>query len=616
MESYPTRNIGTLSASHQQMLYGGSAIDPGMAAERGYYTARSRAEVPEAFASYQRRLGLVVPMHSPDGVTRGWQLRPHKPRKGGPKYETPTGISPVVDVHPRMLGEVRHGDDPLWITEGCKKGDALASRGLPALSLAGVWMWCVPKVRPYRLKPCFDHVRLRGRKVYVVFDNDVVTKPEVQEALRALVTALEAAGAEVLVVYLPAGPLKGVDDYLAAGHTAAELRMLAREFEPADVGRIRLSQDERLRTTVEGLRRRLWVEEWRGRGGHSDRDVAIKLIEAATRGGKAHPDGIRVRVSWGELEVRAKLSRRTLAKALARLEDRGWLYRDNEGRKADRSGAFVLRANVNQEGRRTTQATTRLQEYNPGSLHLRGLPDASRLRWPRPGYKPRRGTVGGTRKVREGKPQQPRERIERLGKIRGAVVDALEVAGGTLALARLCEILHRKRPRDVRRRVLPMLEEAGVIAVDGDVVALAADWRERLEAARDAGGELEADELAEERRRTKSRDYRNRGKVKPTPHWANTCADGHVEDLRPTDEPEEIPVPKAPVSPLAAAIRAYLDRNPRDACQSPYWIGATLWVLDLHPRLENPAAGCRAAIEELGGALYLRERLDAARGAA
>jgi len=105
---------------------------------------------------------------------------------------------------------------------------------------------------------------------------------------------------------------------------------------------------------------------------------------------------------------------------------------------------------------------------------------------------------------------EPRARIERLGKIRGALVDALQVAGGELTLQELCEVLHRKRARDVRRRVLPALEAAGVIEVEGNVVRSADDWSERLEAARAAGGELEADELAERRRELNSRAYHRR----------------------------------------------------------------------------------------------------------
>jgi hypothetical protein len=62
----------------------------------------------------------------------------------------------------------------------------------------------------------------------------------------------------------------------------------------------------------------------------------------------------------------------------------------------------------------------------------------------------------------------------------------------------------------VRRRVLPQLEAVGVIKVEGNVVRLTADWSERLEAARRIGGELEADELAERRRKLNSRAYHRR----------------------------------------------------------------------------------------------------------
>ncbi len=518
MTSYPKSAPRTLSDVHQRMLYEESAVDPGVAEERGYYTARRRSEVPEAFRAYQRKPGLVVPMFSPDGKTVGYQLRPDRPRKGGPKYATPGGISPVVDVHPRMLEEARSGTGPLLITEGAKTGDAATSQGIATVVLAGVWMWCVPKVKPYRLKPCFDHIRLEGREVFVAFDSDCMTKAGVQEALTALVAALKDRGAVVKVIYLPDasnGAKQGVDDYLAsvAGGTIREMFMLAREFDPADVGRIRMSRDEKLRAAVEDLERRWWTEEWKGMGGHTERDVALVLIEAAARSGKIHPDGLRVKVSWGKLQVGAKVARKTLAKALARLEERGLMYRDNQGRKPDKTGAFVLkaggRAKVDQGRGGPAQATPELQTCDRGGLPLRGLPDVPRLRWSRPKYTPRRGLVSGTRRVRNSKPLPARERIERLGKGRGAVVDVLEAAGGTLAVGDIAE-LRRKRPRDLRRRDLPMLEEAGIVAIDGDTVSLTPDWSERLEGVRAAAGELEADELAERDRKRKSRGYHRR----------------------------------------------------------------------------------------------------------
>ena len=117
MSSYPNDSSGTLSDAHRRMLYDESAIDPDVAEERGYYTARKRSEIPEAFKDYQRRLGLVIPTYSPDGATHGYQLRPEKPikRRNGntPKYESPGESGVIVDVHPRARHAVRCGDGDL-----------------------------------------------------------------------------------------------------------------------------------------------------------------------------------------------------------------------------------------------------------------------------------------------------------------------------------------------------------------------------------------------------------------------------------------------------------------------------------------------------------------------
>jgi hypothetical protein len=519
MEFYPNRGSRTLSESDRRQLKA-SDISDAVAAARGYRTIRHRPELPEEFADWQRRLGLLVPTYSPDGQTSSYQLRPNKPipRKSGnaPRYETPAGSQITLDVNPLMLEEVRCGNGDLWITEGCKKVDALASRGEPAVGFIGVWNMAVPKTKGTVPLPCWQHVRLKGRRVIIVFDADARTNPDVQEALRRAVRMLEGLGAVVLVVYLPAvnGDGKaGVDDYLAAGGTVKELRLMASPYQPVDVARERMSRDEKLRAAVEDLKRRWWDEEWKGHSGHTDRDVALKLIEAAARCGKIHADGLRVRVSWGKLQVGAKVARRTLAKAIGRLEERGFMYRDNEDRKPDKTGAFVLRANVDQEGREAASegnVTQELQTCGPGGLHLRGLPDVPRLRWPRPKWKPGREARRKYRLDEISRLPEPRTRIERLGKIRGAVVDALEVAGGTLTLAELCEMLHRKRARDVRRRVLPMLEEGGIIEVAGGVITLASDWSRQLFEARQAGGEVEVDALAERRRKLNSRAYHNR----------------------------------------------------------------------------------------------------------
>src|SRR5215212_9906375 len=119
MTFYTTK---ALSKQHQDMLYRESAIEPSVAEARGYRTIRRRSEVPEEFAKWQRRLGLLVPTKSPDGKTSGHQLRPDKPitRKSGsaPKYETAEGSQITLDVNPLMTDEVRHGTDQKPLAKG------------------------------------------------------------------------------------------------------------------------------------------------------------------------------------------------------------------------------------------------------------------------------------------------------------------------------------------------------------------------------------------------------------------------------------------------------------------------------------------------------------------
>src|SRR5918994_6254293 len=284
MEVYPNFSARTLSESHRRMLLEELGISPDAAAARGYRTIRHRSEMPPEFPNWQRRCGLLVPTYSPDGKTRGHQLRPDRPirRKSGdtPKYETPTGSRITLDVNPLMLEEVQHGDGDLWITEGCKKVDSLASRGEPAVGFIGVWNMAVPKTKGTVPLSCWQHVRLRGRRVIIVFDADARINANVQEALRRAVMMLESLGAIVLVVYLPAvnGDGKaGVDDYLAAGGTVAELRMMADPYEPVDVGAERMSRDEQLRVAFEDLERRHAEADWTAPGGDADEELYLAL---------------------------------------------------------------------------------------------------------------------------------------------------------------------------------------------------------------------------------------------------------------------------------------------------------------------------------------------------
>lgn len=220
--------IAELSPSHERMLSKESCLSHSVIAKRGYRTVTDKTTLAKlGFSKAQQRApALIIPMYSPRGEYVIHQIRPDTPRennKGKPiKYETPAGSSVRLDVHPSQMERLRDSSVPLWITEGVKKADSLASRGQCTIALQGVWCWQKGGV------PLADweDVRLWGRPACVIFDSDVMTNPKVQAALEGLADFLKGRGAHVRVAYLPdaLGDRKqGVDDFLASGKEIRDL---------------------------------------------------------------------------------------------------------------------------------------------------------------------------------------------------------------------------------------------------------------------------------------------------------------------------------------------------------------------------------------------------------
>src|SRR5215207_5218976 len=229
------------------MLFEDSCLSARVAVKRGYRTVTHKAELERlGFGRNQRNVpALLVPIYGPTGEISLYQSRPDEPRinkRGKPvKYETPVGASMALDVHPFYRGRLGDPNTPLFITEGVKKGDALASCGLCAIALIGVWNWRGTNGLGGKTALAeWEYIALNDRKVYVAFDSDVMEKKEVYGALCRLKAFLEQKGAKVLLIYLPTGKdgrKQGVDDYLAAGgmvddllrHATSELKRSPRE---------------------------------------------------------------------------------------------------------------------------------------------------------------------------------------------------------------------------------------------------------------------------------------------------------------------------------------------------------------------------------------------------
>ncbi|MBN1366614.1 MAG: DUF3854 domain-containing protein [Dehalococcoidales bacterium] len=254
-----SENIPELLVAHYEHLKA-SAISDDVIRERGYRSIVKETKPSKSagcvkggapglaelgFAGYQLRMpGILIPLYGADGIIAGYQYRPDKPRldnrKEPPrpvKYENPPKSSIRIDVPPRCLPMIANPAVPLFVTEGIKKADALASQNVCAIGLTGVW--------GFLGKNAFDAVTVStdlkfiawdGRIVYLVFDSDIVDKPGVKQALDTFCEIIKRKKAQPRILYLPTGTNGekiGVDDYIAQKHSIDDLVALERDILPA-----------------------------------------------------------------------------------------------------------------------------------------------------------------------------------------------------------------------------------------------------------------------------------------------------------------------------------------------------------------------------------------------
>ena len=216
--------IPELLTEHFHHLSEGSGISADAIRERGYRSIMGKADLKKVgfTPAQQRSPGILIPLWSADGKEVGCQFRPDRPRTNGRgkpvKYESPTGSSNRLDCPPRSQKAIGNPQVPLWITEGSKKADALASKGACAISVTGVWGFKGKnQFGGITFLADWDYVALKGRTVYLAFDSDIVTKEPVRKALEHIGEHLKRKGGVIHVIQLPQleGQSKtGIDDYL------------------------------------------------------------------------------------------------------------------------------------------------------------------------------------------------------------------------------------------------------------------------------------------------------------------------------------------------------------------------------------------------------------------
>jgi hypothetical protein len=231
-------DIYELLPHHLDQLHQGSGLSLDIIQERGYRSLQGtegyKVLKDLGFSKLQCKLtpGLLLPVWSPDPAVRPalYVYRSDNPRlderDGRPrKYEFPKGQGMRLDCPPRCRALLQDPTIGLWVTEGQKKADALADRGMCVIDLLGVWNFKGRNAfRGTTILADWDYVALKDRHVTLVFDSDVMLVPAVRQALNRLTEHLQRKGAQVVAVYLPQenGHKVGVDDFLLT-HTLADL---------------------------------------------------------------------------------------------------------------------------------------------------------------------------------------------------------------------------------------------------------------------------------------------------------------------------------------------------------------------------------------------------------
>lgn len=148
-----------------------------------------------------------------------------------PKYLQPAGTPPEIYLAPfkhcKWVELLADTEEPLYITEGELKAAAACKHELTCIGIGGVWSWRSARSNT-ALLPALKDIAWEERKVYIVYDSDAATNPDVFKAEQALCAALRELKAVPHVVRLPTlqGHSKtGLDDYLLSEGKAAFIKL-------------------------------------------------------------------------------------------------------------------------------------------------------------------------------------------------------------------------------------------------------------------------------------------------------------------------------------------------------------------------------------------------------
>jgi hypothetical protein len=136
---------------------------------------------------------VEVPSFNPEGTIKSWSFRLYPPVDDR-RYLHPKGEPARPYILPEVWAMREKPNKPLWITEGAKKALKLIQHGRHAIALAGVWNFKDRDGDETFLFDDMEQFSWRGRTVFLAFDMDLWTNPQVRFALYELALKLMAKG--------------------------------------------------------------------------------------------------------------------------------------------------------------------------------------------------------------------------------------------------------------------------------------------------------------------------------------------------------------------------------------------------------------------------------------
>lgn len=195
--------------------------------EVGKFPTHGGGRIREAIYEYKDAAGAVRYAVFRYRLPSGKKTFTQHPPDGKGGWRTGAGCMDGIAPLPYRLPEMLSSPElPIWIVEGEKDADRLASFGLTATTSHG------GTGNTDKAWPVIAH-HFKGRDCRIVPDNDRAGTDHV----RKVATYLHPHARSLCIVPLPGLPVRGdVSDWLDQGHTLAELQALADaapEFDPA-----------------------------------------------------------------------------------------------------------------------------------------------------------------------------------------------------------------------------------------------------------------------------------------------------------------------------------------------------------------------------------------------